>query len=293
MRVVCHSVVNVLALSLILLVHVRQRPSSSTRSPGGVLTCICSGVPAGWGEPCFEKLEASLAGAMLSLPATKGFEIGSGFAGTCMRGSQHNDRCGRSGGGCCCCWSRRWCVVSSPCPCHTPVFGAACCWSTRSFVVKRRAARHGDATTRAPKRQRAERTSGDDTASVDKDRSSCDSSSCAGAGAGAGAGATAVVSPVDNPDAGVLPVSPDASGPSVNALLSSALGPGFPGASSLPELVPESNNAGGTLGGISSGAPLLFRVAIKPVSTIGQPQVGWSPPFVALVLRLLIRVNGE
>ena len=60
-------------------------------STGGVITCVCSGVPAGWGEPVFDKLEARLAQAMLSLPATKGFEIGSGFSGTRMRGSEHND----------------------------------------------------------------------------------------------------------------------------------------------------------------------------------------------------------
>jgi chorismate synthase len=48
-------------------------------------------VPAGLGEPVFDRLEADLAKAMLSLPATKGFEIGSGFAGTLLRGSEHND----------------------------------------------------------------------------------------------------------------------------------------------------------------------------------------------------------
>ncbi|MBL7114874.1 MAG: chorismate synthase [Kiritimatiellae bacterium] len=61
-------------------------------SVGGVVSCVCRNVPAGWGEPVFEKLEAYLAQAMLSIPATKGFEIGSGFAGTAMRGSEHNDR---------------------------------------------------------------------------------------------------------------------------------------------------------------------------------------------------------
>jgi chorismate synthase len=48
-------------------------------------------VPAGLGEPVFDKLEADLAKAMMSLPATKGFEIGSGFAGTKLRGTEHND----------------------------------------------------------------------------------------------------------------------------------------------------------------------------------------------------------
>ena len=60
-------------------------------SVGGVIECVVRGVPAGWGEPVFDKLEAELAKAMLSLPATKGFEIGSGFPGTLMRGSEHND----------------------------------------------------------------------------------------------------------------------------------------------------------------------------------------------------------
>ena len=60
-------------------------------SLGGIVTCECRNVPAGWGEPVFDKLEAKLAQAMMSLPATKGFEIGSGFGGTRMRGSEHND----------------------------------------------------------------------------------------------------------------------------------------------------------------------------------------------------------
>ena len=60
-------------------------------SVGGTVTCICRNVPVGLGEPCFDKLEALLAHAMLSIPATKGFEIGSGFEGTKMNGSQHND----------------------------------------------------------------------------------------------------------------------------------------------------------------------------------------------------------
>lgn len=61
-------------------------------SLGGVVTCVCRNVPAGWGEPVFDKLEAKLAQAMMSLPATKAFEIGSGFSGARMPGSAHNDR---------------------------------------------------------------------------------------------------------------------------------------------------------------------------------------------------------
>jgi len=60
-------------------------------SVGGVVEAVIRGVPPGLGEPVFDKLEADLAKAMLSLPATKGFEIGSGFAGTLMTGREHND----------------------------------------------------------------------------------------------------------------------------------------------------------------------------------------------------------
>ncbi len=60
-------------------------------SIGGTVTCVCRNVPPGLGEPVFDKVEAKLAQAMLSIPATKGFEIGSGFAGARMLGSRHND----------------------------------------------------------------------------------------------------------------------------------------------------------------------------------------------------------
>lgn len=60
-------------------------------SVGGIITCIASGLPAGWGEPVFDKLEADLAKGMLSINAVKGFEIGSGFAAAAGRGSAFND----------------------------------------------------------------------------------------------------------------------------------------------------------------------------------------------------------
>jgi len=60
-------------------------------SVGGVIECVVRGVPPGWGEPVFDKLEADLAKAMMSIPASKGFEIGSGFEGTLLTGSEHND----------------------------------------------------------------------------------------------------------------------------------------------------------------------------------------------------------
>jgi len=60
-------------------------------SLGGVVECVVRGAPVGLGSPVFDKLEAELAKAMMSLPATKGFEIGSGFAGTYLTGMEHND----------------------------------------------------------------------------------------------------------------------------------------------------------------------------------------------------------
>lgn len=60
-------------------------------SIGGTVTCVIRNAPSGLGEPCFDKLEATLAHAMLSIPATKGFEIGSGFGGCHVPGSIHND----------------------------------------------------------------------------------------------------------------------------------------------------------------------------------------------------------
>ncbi len=68
-----------------------EQTRSEGDSLGGVIECVVREPPAGLGEPVFDKLEADLAKAMLSLPATKGFEIGSGFAATTMKGSEHND----------------------------------------------------------------------------------------------------------------------------------------------------------------------------------------------------------
>ncbi|OQS02762.1 chorismate synthase [Thraustotheca clavata] len=60
-------------------------------SIGGTVTCVIRNAAVGWGEPCFDKMQAMLAHAMLSLPAVKGFQYGSGFEGTRQRGSTHND----------------------------------------------------------------------------------------------------------------------------------------------------------------------------------------------------------
>ncbi|MFN4123542.1 MAG: chorismate synthase [Flavobacteriales bacterium] len=67
-------------------------------SVGGIITCVIKGCPAGLGEPVFDKLHADLGKAMLSINAVKGFEIGSGFSGALMLGSQHNDAFVKEGG---------------------------------------------------------------------------------------------------------------------------------------------------------------------------------------------------
>ena len=61
-------------------------------SIGGLIECRIRNLPVGLGVPVFDRLEADLAKAMLSIPATKGFEVGSGFSGTLLKGSEHNDR---------------------------------------------------------------------------------------------------------------------------------------------------------------------------------------------------------
>jgi chorismate synthase len=68
-----------------------EKAKADGDSVGGTITCVIKNMPIGLGEPIFHKLEATLAHAMLSINACKGFEIGSGFAGTTMRGSVHND----------------------------------------------------------------------------------------------------------------------------------------------------------------------------------------------------------
>ncbi|TEB39150.1 chorismate synthase [Coprinellus micaceus] len=67
------------------------RAKDASDSIGGTVTCVIRNVPAGLGEPVFDKFEAELAHAMLSIPATKAFEVGSGFRGTEVPGSKHND----------------------------------------------------------------------------------------------------------------------------------------------------------------------------------------------------------
>jgi len=73
-----------------MLERIRQVRSEGD-SVGGIIEAVVRSCPVGLGEPVFDRLEADLAKAMLSLPATKGFEIGSGFSGTVLRGSEHND----------------------------------------------------------------------------------------------------------------------------------------------------------------------------------------------------------
>jgi chorismate synthase len=74
-----------------LMTELINKVKANGDSVGGVIRCVMRGVPPGLGEPVFDKLEADLAKAMMSLPATKGFEVGSGFKSTLMLGSEHND----------------------------------------------------------------------------------------------------------------------------------------------------------------------------------------------------------
>src|SRR5207253_392982 len=73
------------------IISLIEKTRAEGDSLGGLIECVERNAPVGLGEPVFDKLEADLAKAMLSLPATKGFEIGSGFSSTRMRGSEHND----------------------------------------------------------------------------------------------------------------------------------------------------------------------------------------------------------
>jgi chorismate synthase len=80
------------------MVESLARIAETGDSIGGLINCSVSGVPAGWGEPVFDKLHAELGKAVLSIPGCKGFQIGSGFGAAAMRGSRHNDPFQVSGG---------------------------------------------------------------------------------------------------------------------------------------------------------------------------------------------------
>ncbi|GAB5371178.1 hypothetical protein AAMO2058_001556800 [Amorphochlora amoebiformis] len=74
-----------------LMINTIEQTKRAGDSVGGIIECIATGIPAGLGAPVFDKLEADLAKAIMSIPATKAFEIGSGFAAAEMVGSEHND----------------------------------------------------------------------------------------------------------------------------------------------------------------------------------------------------------
>ncbi|HEX5790492.1 MAG TPA: chorismate synthase [Luteolibacter sp.] len=78
------------AMAATMIERIKQTRADGN-SVGGIIECVIRHCPPGLGEPIFDKLEADLAKAMLSIPATKGFEIGSGFGGTLMTGREHND----------------------------------------------------------------------------------------------------------------------------------------------------------------------------------------------------------
>ncbi len=80
------------------MIRLIERTRKAGDSVGGIVAGVARGVPAGWGEPVFDRLEADLGKAMLSLPASKGFDIGSGFGGILLTGTQHNDAIRAKGG---------------------------------------------------------------------------------------------------------------------------------------------------------------------------------------------------
>ena len=80
------------------MIRLIERIRNEGNTVGGIIEGLARGVPAGWGEPVFDKLEADLAKAMLSLPACKGFESGDGFAGILLTGLEHNDAIRARGG---------------------------------------------------------------------------------------------------------------------------------------------------------------------------------------------------
>jgi len=80
------------------MIRLIEKMRNEGNTVGGIVEGIARGVPAGWGEPVFDKLEADLAKAMLSLPACKGFESGDGFAGILLTGLEHNDPIRAKGG---------------------------------------------------------------------------------------------------------------------------------------------------------------------------------------------------
>ncbi len=81
-----------------LLLDYLEQLKSAGDTTGGVIACSITGVPAGLGEPVFDKLQADLAKAMLGINAVKGFEYGSGFGAAAMKGSEHNDPFVKEGG---------------------------------------------------------------------------------------------------------------------------------------------------------------------------------------------------
>lgn len=80
------------------MIRLIERMRKAGDSVGGIVEGVARGVPPGWGEPVFDRLEADLGKAMLSLPASKGFDIGSGFGGILLTGMQHNDLFRMKGG---------------------------------------------------------------------------------------------------------------------------------------------------------------------------------------------------
>lgn len=86
------------AAMAVRMVELIEEHRAAGDSVGGIILGVLRGVPVGWGEPVFDRLEADLGKAMMSLPATKGFDIGSGFGGVTLTGREHNDAFRSEGG---------------------------------------------------------------------------------------------------------------------------------------------------------------------------------------------------
>ena len=86
------------SLAAARMIRLIERTRKAGDTVGGIVEGVARGVPPGWGEPVFDRLEADLAKAMLSLPASKGFDIGSGFGGILLTGREHNDPFRAKGG---------------------------------------------------------------------------------------------------------------------------------------------------------------------------------------------------
>ncbi|EPT30303.1 putative chorismate synthase [Toxoplasma gondii TgCatPRC2] len=217
---------------------------NQTRSLGDSIGGCISGAivrpPLGLGEPCFDKVEAELAKAMMSLPATKGFEIGQGFASVTLRGSEHNDR-------------------------FIPFERASCSFSESAASTSKHERDGCSAATLSRERASDGRTTSRHEEEVERGRERIQRDTLH---------VTGVDQQNGNSEDSVRYTSKSEA--SITRLSGNAASGGAP-VCRIPlgegvRIRCGSNNAGGTLAGITSGENIFFRVAFKPVSSIGLEQ---------------------